>query len=393
MARQYILIGASAASFGALASLTRLDPEAQCILISTEEQKPYNKCLLSDYLGGLISQEALAIYSNHGTAVQLVLGQSITFIDPQNKQVSAASGQSWRYDALFLGMGSSPWMPALEGIGGAGIFTFHTHADTDKILEYIKKNPVKKVAIIGAGLSGLEAADALLKHNLSITIIERGKQVLPHMLSCAGALFLQEKIKQSGVQLLLNTSCDRFELIDNAIHRIIIPGSKIDADMVIVATGLKPNKELCAAAGITCDEYGIVVDAHLKTNQAHIYAGGDLISVTDRLTGKKMRSCLWPDAMQQGMHAGMAMAGFAKPYVGPTIITSTAFFGIKYARAGLLDEARNTINKAGDDFLHTFSIMDQKLVGFEVLGMRHNLGSLRRLILTGQSLTSDQLEV
>ena len=390
MSKQYLLIGASAASFGALHCLRRLDPQAQITVIAAESEWPYNKCLLADYLAGSIDQTALSIYQNPSENVNLIMGQRVVTIDVLNKCVVTDSGNSICYDVLFLGMGSSPWIPPIPGIESHGVFTFHTNADVNALLDSIKKHAAKKVTVIGAGLSGLEAADALAKHELEVTIVERNKQVLPWMLTESAAKFLHDTINQSGTHLILNAMVNEVLVSDGCVKGVIVNGQTIETDVLIVATGLRPNTQLCRAATIALDDHGVIVNEYMQTSIADIYAGGDLVGVYDQLTGKKLRSCLWPDAMQQGMHAGMAMAGKPKAYGGISLISSTAFFGLKYARAGKIEMA-DALMKKSDNFHHTFLLKDGVLTAFEVLGNEHNLGALRRKLLTKQPVHFDEL--
>lgn len=390
--KQYLLIGASAASFGALHGLRRLEPQACITIISAEPELPYNKCLLADYLAGCIDQKAISIYSQPLENVNLIAGQKVIALDLAHKSVTTDAGQSFAYDALFLGMGSSPWIPPMPGIENQGIFTFHTNGDANAILAYVKKNAVKKAVVIGAGLSGLEAADALIRQHLGVTVIERSGHVLPSMLCQSSADFLQKKIVACGAKLMLNACVTEIISENNRVAGIQIDGEIEPADLVIIATGLKPNTQLCEPSGILLDEHGIVVNEFLQTSIPDVYAGGDLIGVYDQLSEQKLRSCLWPDAMQQGMHAGMAMAGKPKAYAGMYMIVSTAFFGIKYARAGTLQNSSGErIVKTSNDYHHTFMIQDGVLKAFQVLGNQHNLGTLRRLLLTRQPMSVDQL--
>ena len=391
MSKQYVLVGASAASFGTLHSLIKLDPQAHITVISAETELPYNKCKLADYLAGSIDQKELHLAAFSGKNINFVLGHQVAHIDVIAKKVITEAGQSFAYDTLFLGMGSSPIIPKLLGITAQGVFAFHTNKDANDILEYIKKKSVKKAVVVGAGLSGLEAADALMKYGLSVTIVERNHQVLPSMLSAEAAQFLHSKIIECGGTLVLNASVQEIRVTNQKVSGALVNGTTIDTGIVIIATGLRPNLALCHQAGLESDEHGVVVNEYLQTNIPDIYAGGDLIGAYDQLTNKKVRSCLWPDAMQQGMHAGMAMMGKPKVYGGISMITSTAFFGIKYAQAGLLDE-ENKLIKNTHDFHHTFAFRDGILKGFQVLGSVHNLGLLRRMLLTQQPISDDLLD-
>lgn len=383
MPAHYILIGASAASMGALHKLRQVNPGASVSIFSAEKELPYNKCLLADFLAGIHEQERLAIYRPAGQA-HLYLNTQIVSIDPAGKTITTQAGIIHAYDHLLLGMGSGPWIPPIAGVENQGVFTFHTLADTLAIKEYVAKNQVKNAVIIGAGLSGLEAADALAQQGIAVTVVEKADRVLPTLLSQKGAEFLSGCMAGRGIGLRLGSVVDRIESADQKVTAVVLAdGTQIPACLVIVATGLRANTDLCRQAGIACGSHGVIVDGHMRTNQPYIYAAGDLIEITDMLTGNPIRSCMWPDAMQQGMHAALAMAGQPKAYPGASVIVSSAFFGLKFARAGIVGAPQTM--KVGD-FYHEISQKEGILQGFTVLGTRHDLGLLRRLILTKQPL-------
>lgn len=385
MSKRYLFIGASAASMGAMHKLRQIDPEAEITVFSAEKEMPYNKCFLADYLAGIATTDRLQIYKP-STQVTLELDTKIEAIDPHAKTITSKKGNSYPYDALFLGTGSSPWMPSISGVNARGVFTFHTLADTLNIQSYIKENGCKTALICGAGLSGLEAADALKAQGLKVTVIEKNNQVLPSLLTKNAAVFLHDHMRSLGVNLLLESMVCAIESTSEKVRGAhLLDGSFIPADLVIIATGLQANSQLCAQAQIACGPQGVLVDAHMQTSQSSIYAGGDLIQVTDTLSGNRLRSCMWPDAMQQGMYAALAMAGQSKPYPGPAIIVSSAFFGLKFAYAGIVNSGQ--IREAqGGDYFHSICHTQGVLQGFQVLGKRHDLSLLKRLILTKQPL-------
>lgn len=385
MSKRYLLIGASAASMGALHKLRQLDSQAQITLFSSEKELPYNKCLLADFLAGITTQDRLHIYRSSGT-VTLELDTTIIAIDPVAKVITSHTGAQYPYDALFLAMGSSPWIPTISGIQSEGVFTFHTLADTLKIQDYIQKNGCKKAVVCGGGLSGLEVADSLKAQGLSISLVEKNSQVLPSLLTPHAADFLHDHMRTFGIDLHLGQQITQIESKEGKVAGVLLSdGSFIAADLVIITTGLRANSALCDQAGIAYGPQGVLVDSQMQTSQAGIYAAGDLIQITDSLTGNRLRSCMWPDAMQQGMYAAMAMAGQPKPYPGPAVIVSSAFFGLKFAQAGLLYEGEvKMAQKQG--YFHYIAQKQGILHGFQVLGRQHDLGLLRRLILTKRPL-------
>lgn len=386
MPKHYILIGASAASMGAFHKLRQLDATALISIFCAEKELPYNKCLLADFLSGITQQDKLGIYKS-SDRVTLYLDTLITSIDPIQKTITTEKGATYTYDQLFLGMGSSPWIPSISGIKSEGVFTFHSLADALAIKAYIAENGCENAVVIGAGLSGLEAADALWQQGLAVTIIEKNDQLLPALLSSEAAAFLQSYITNLGLSLHLNSSVSSINSKQAKIEGVTLNNdATIPTSLVIVATGLAPNTDLCQKAGIKIGKQGVQVNCHLQTSAPDIYAGGDLIEITDLLTGNKMRSCMWPDAMQQGRYAALAMVGQPKSYPGASVIVSSAFFGLKFAQGGLISGLAGIKKAQGADFYHEIAQNQDILQGFRVLGKKHDLGLLRRQILTKQPL-------
>ena len=256
MPKHFLLIGASAASLGAMHKLRQLDPDARISLFCAEKELPYNKCLLADFLAGCTTQDKVHIF-RPGSNVSLELGTTIEAINPLAKTITSHKGVTYAYDALFLGMGSSPWIPTIPGISSNGVFTFHTLADTLAIQEYSKKYGCKKAVVCGAGLSGLEVADALKVQGLEITVIEKNSQVLPHLLTSHAADFLHAHMRSLDIQLLLDSHIKEIAHNDGQVTGVYLSdGAFIEADLVIMTTGLRANSALCGQAGIAGGPHG-----------------------------------------------------------------------------------------------------------------------------------------
>jgi NAD(P)H-nitrite reductase large subunit len=389
MAKQYVIIGASAAALGAILKLLQLDPTAIITCISRETEMPYNKCFLADYVARAKSEQLLSIIRpDILERITLLQGFTVESIDRIQKCIRGVlkhKEQSIAYDTLLLATGSSPFIPSFNPMPQYGFFTFHTLADAQAILAYAHKYSVKEVVIIGAGLSGLECADALQSHGLQVVIIERYSHVLPTVLSASAAEYIHHAMYNRGILLCTNTCVDKIITVNNGISGVDTGEKFISAQMVICATGLRPNTELAKNAGIVLDGAGVQVNEFLQTNDEHIYAAGDVITVTDTISGKRMPSCLWPDAMQQGMVAAQNMCGKKVPYKGAAIITSTAFFGLKCAVAGEKQSQEWLIDSSAKYYQATI-MRNGLLAGFVLIGEDIPFGHYRRALLTKQLL-------
>lgn len=391
MSIQYVIVGASAASMAVINKLVRLVPEAQIICIAGQYETPYNKCLLADYLAGTKDLQSIQLItpSNQGAGVIFKTGISLKSINPTSKTIMCSDDSIIAYDRLFLGMGGNPFIPPfMPTEWHKGIFTFHTLADANKILDYVAGNHVAKAVIIGAGLSGIECADVLQKKGIDITIVERQPRILHQFLNNDSAQFLVERIQEGKGRVFDGQTVVAIQGDLSKVTGVqLASGQLLEADLVILATGIRPNIQIAQNAGIVSVPQGVLVNQYMQTSIPDIYAAGDLIAITNTLTGEVMTSSTWPDAMLQGIHAAQAMVGQPKPYLGAAIIASSAFFGLNFAQAGLCEPQNGdqVIVKKEIDYCHRFILRNGALKGFSVLGNAHNLGMLRKMILTGQA--------
>ncbi|MEI6184609.1 MAG: FAD-dependent oxidoreductase, partial [Bacteroidota bacterium] len=229
----------------------------------------------------------------------------VTAIDAAAKTVSVKNlitGEEYTetYDKLVLSPGAEPVRPPLPGIGLEGIFTLRNVADTDFIKAYVDKHKTGKAVVIGAGFIGLEMAENLHHLGLDVTIIEMGNQILAPVDYPIAAL-AQQHIRQKGVNLQLNSAVSGFERTDNGLKVLLKDKESIDADLVILSIGVRPETKLAVAAGLQLGTAkGILVNEYLQTSNTDIYAVGDAIEFVNPITGLSMITYLAGPANKQG---------------------------------------------------------------------------------------------
>ena len=207
MKKRYLIIGASAAGVSAAAKIRQLDTDAEIVCFTAEKEMPYNKCFLADYLSGLKTREQTALRSEtffKENNIELKLGTFIKDIDVKNKKIVCHEEREHFYTKLLLATGGSVQLPDLKGIKADHVFSFYTLNDTQIILDYARLHGVKKVVIIGAGLSGLECADSLRGFVESIEVVERENQILSHQITEDGAEFIRQKMNEHGIAFTPN---------------------------------------------------------------------------------------------------------------------------------------------------------------------------------------------
>ena len=372
--KTHIIIGASAAGMGCANRLRALAPHDTIIVMSQEAEFPYNTCLLADVLGG---DKVPAQVSLRKLDVDLRLGVRVESIDAGARTITCSNGNILAYDTLFLATGTSVKLPPIPGVASCCTHFFHSLQDTQKLLAQLKD--IKRAVIVGAGLSGVECADALVGHNIEVDLVEMASGVLPRQVDEQGSRVIEQCMQ--GVTLHKNTSVTGVD----AHHVTLSTGATLSYDALIFTTGGRPNISLARQAGCEIEQGGVKVNEFMQTSVPNIYAGGDCATVRDQLTGGKVRSCLWPDAMQQGMHAAFAMTNQPKPYSGVCIISSSRFFDTVFVSCGPVVELppnAKATTEVGDGFYHKFVYDGDRLIGFLQVGNVTNLGELRRQVLT-----------
>ncbi len=381
-----IIIGASAAGLAAAGKLRDLCPEETIICLSKEQEMPYNRCLLADLVSGTRTQEQIhtkpkAFFIEH--TITLRLDATVTALDVGLKKLMLASGETLAYDSLVIATGKSPFMPPPLDQKDPAIFPFYDLRDVCAINALIEEKKPKTAIVVGGGITGLEACDSLLTRNLSITLVERSSQLLPRQIDPNGATFVQKLLEKKGIPSHVNTTVNTVERSEKGLTATLSNGMTLLVDMIVAAAGARRNDAFLAGTGIVIDDHGVVVNERQETSIPHIFAAGDICSVHDLLTGGRMNSSIWPDAVAQGITAAYAIAGRERTYPGALNMTSSHIFGITLATCGDLfhKNDHDVLHKKADDFYHRLYVKDNILQGFVMVGNVGNVGQLRKAIL------------
>lgn len=391
----YVIIGNSAAAVGTIAGIREIDSTGKITVISDEKYRTYSRPLISYWLQGKVSDENIYYrgpdyYEKNG--VETILGKRVSKIDAANKTVILDDGTSVSYDKLMNATGSKPFVPPMNGLDKARYHTFMSYDSVKAIRSEIKDG--MKVLIIGAGLIGLKAAEALHEYNAEITVIDMADRILPSILDACAGVKMQKHIESKGVRFILGTSAD--ELTEHSAR--LKNGMTVDFDMLIVAVGVRPNTELVADAGGKV-ERGIITDLTQKTTLDDVYAAGDCTVSHDKSTDTDKILALLPNAYLQGEVAGRNMAGCESYYVNAIPMNAIGFFGLHIITAGnSMGTAANgeTLTEYIDETENTYRklvIRDNKLVGYTLMGDVKRAGIYTGIIKEGLDLGEVDIEL
>ncbi len=342
---KHVIIGGVAGGATAAARIRRADEFAEIILIEKGKNISYANCGLPYYIGDVISdRDQLFVQTPESFGgrfnVDVRVLHEVIKINSETKTIEIRTSDGIEYtetyDKLLLSPGASPLIPPLKGINGEGIFVLRNVVDTDKIKSYIRSNEIKKAVVIGAGFIGLEMAENLHHIGAEISIVEMADQVMTPV-DYSIAAQVHEHLSQQGINLYLKNTVESFERRQDTTRIIFKNGEYIEADIVILSIGVRPETKLAIDANIKIGETkGIWVDEYLQTSVKDIYAVGDAIEYPHPITGKPWLNYLANPANRQGrIVADNMVFGNKTKYEGAIGTSIAKVFDITVGSTGL----------------------------------------------------------
>lgn len=332
---KYLIVGGVAAGMSAAARLRRLDEAAEIIVFERGEYVSYANCGLPYYIGDEIKErERLIVQTPEALrelmAIEVRTSNEVLAINPGAKSVKAKDLKTGReydetYDKLLLAPGGSPVKPPIPGSDHPAIHTLWTIPDTDTIRAMVDEGKVKKALVVGAGFIGLEMAENLKYRDIDVTVVEMAKQAM-NVVDFEIASMVHREVAMHGVDLQLEDGVSEFTPGANGgVVAKLSSGKTIEADLVLLSIGVKPNTAFLAGSGIELGKRGhILVDDSLKTNQENIFAAGDAIEVLHPLTQKQTAIPLAGPANKQGRIVADNMNGVKPRTYNGTMGTAIA---------------------------------------------------------------------
>lgn len=281
-----VVIGNGMAGIRTIEGLLKLTPDLYEICVfGAEPHFNYNRILLTPVLSGEKAVDDILLnrgdwYSENG--ITLYKGEAVTQINRKSRSILGAKGTCVEYDRVLIATGSSPFIPPIPGAELSGVMSFRDLQDVEKMLEATKRGG--RAVVIGGGLLGLEAANALGKQGMEVTVVHNTAYLMDRQLDEPAAVLLQRSLEQTGLTFLMaaQTEAIRGEFKVQTVS--LTNGLEIPADLVVIAVGIRPNTELAKSSGLHC-ERGIVVNDAMQTTDPDIYAVGECIQHRGNLFG------------------------------------------------------------------------------------------------------------
>ena len=377
-----IIVGAGQAGSELATSLRQQGYTGRILLIGDEPHLPYRRPPLSKaFLAGEVGLETLfikpaATYEKLG--IECLTGVHVEAIDRMARKLRLSDGRTLHYDWLALTTGGRPRKLAIAGADKPNVHYVRTIDDILRMREQFQ--PGKRLAIIGGGYIGLEAASIGIKKGLKVTVIEALPRVLARVTTPEVSAFYERIHRERGVELLTGIGVQALDGDEQVDAVVLADGTRVPADIVVVGVGLVPNTELAEAAGLEVSN-GIVVDALARTGDPHILAAGDCTQHEHGFLGRRLRLESVPHAMEQARTAAGTICGRTDPYRAVPWFWSDQY-DLKLQMVGL-SEGFDRFVVRGDmntNAFMTFYLKDGVVLAADAVNRPQEFGVAKRLV-------------
>ncbi len=373
-----VIIGGGPAGVTAAETLRRHDSECDIVIASEEPYPPYSPPAMLEYFK---SGSAVHFWKGEDFAERLKIdfrkGAGVTSLSPEKNQVVLSGGDSLSYDRLVIATGGSLYAP-LDGSDKEGIYNFKSLTAAEALLKEIKGKSVNTAIIVGAGFIGVEIALLLSELGIDVTMLVRSR-VMRLTLDPETSEVVLGLLEERGITVIRGDEADAvsFSGGTRAEGVVIRSGKEMRADVLIAATGIKPNIAFLRDSGIEM-KWGILVDERLRTNRDNIFAAGDVAEAIDRYTGERHVNANFPNAVDQGRIAAYNVLGWEMPYEGSERMNSLKHLGLPVMAVGEMEGEEMSVRHNGS--LRKLFVRDDRLVGVRLTGDISSAGIFRSMI-------------
>lgn len=381
-----VIIGAGPAGVSVAETIRAHDQQTEILMVSAESYPPYSPPAMADHFihgsnahlwrGGDWPERLKVDYES---------GVTVNGISADDHLVRSSDGRNIAYDRLVIATGSRLYA-SVEGADLPGVYNFKSLSAAEALVDRIRQGEVQQALIVGAGFIGMEIALLLRSLGVAVTQVEMTDQVMPVMLDRDTADLALVFMREREIDVRLNTKAIAFVGDKKAEGIRLESGESLFADVLVAATGVRPNLEILEGSGIA-HNWGITVDEYLCTNLVDVYAAGDVVEVPDLLTGEIYVHAIFPNAVEQGNLVALNLLGFENRYEGAHRMNSLKHLDLPIMAAGL-KTGDQILQSKKDGNLRTIYLQENRVVGFQLVGEIMAAGVLRALMNSRQNVGS-----
>ncbi len=386
-----VIIGAGPAGVSVVETLRQYDRETEIVMVTDEPYAPYSPPAMVEYFAtgravhfwrGQDFPERMGVEYRPGTRVAEVL--------PAESAVRLSNGERLAYDRLVIATGGRLYAP-LDGADRPGVYNFKSLSAAEEMLDLVRRGQARNALIVGAGFIGVEIALLLADLGVAVTQLVRSR-VMRNMLDPETSDLVLAMLQGRGVRVELGDDADAVAFLgEPRAHAVQMrSGTQREADLLVAATGLRPNTSFLQDSGIETD-WGVVVDDHQRTNLPGIYAAGDVAETIDRVTGDRYVHAIFPNAVEQGRIVAYNLLGWDLAYAGADNMNSLKHLGLPIMAVGHM--AGEELRQRQDGALRKLYFRDGRIVGFQLVGDVSSAGIYRSLMNRGVDVSAFQQQL
>ncbi len=381
---EYLIIGNSAGAIGAAEAIREADAAGTLTMVSDEPYPAYSRPLIAKYLAGERGFDRMLyrpadFYERN--AIRLLPGKRATGLDLDDHVVTLEGGERIRWKRLLIASGGRPIVPQVSGMDKRGVFNFITFDDARAIDGFLGN--ATSAVVIGGGLIGISASEALARRGIAVTIVEMKEGILNTILDAEASAMAAAAVESAGVRIIVGHTVAEVKGRELVTSVVLDNGETIACSLVVVAIGVLPRIDLAQGSGIAVNR-GIVVDRRMATSHPDVFACGDAAESYDFVIGGNRLTPVWPNAHIGGRIAGFNMAGVEKEYGGGTAMNSLTYFGTSIVSAGSVtgtgDEGCEVLVRRGNGTYKKVILRDDVMVGLICIGDIEKSGMLYGLM-------------
>jgi len=381
----HVIIGGGPAATNAIETIRQFD-HGQSVVTLICDEPAHSRMALPYWLAGKIPEAQThtgdAAYFKR-LKVATRFGVRVAAVDPQGKTLTLSDGNKLNFDNLLIATGSSALRPPIPGADLPGVEPLWSLAHTDRVLKYAQilqpAGRTPRVVLVGAGFIGFIVLNAMYKRKWQLTVVERESQVLPRMLDAPAADHVLRWLASRNIPVHCGATVQRIRLQADGTKAVeLSDGQSLSADIVILATGIRPNLDLLKGSGIATGE-AILVNDRMQTNFPHVYAGGDVAQGPVLFGAENAVHPIQPTAVDHGRVAGANMAGHEVHYPGSLLMNVVDICGIQGASFGRWNDAASeamTIDNPAGFIYRKLLWSDDRISGAIFAGQANDLGML-----------------
>jgi NADH oxidase (H2O2-forming) len=332
------IIGLGSGGFAALLAIRRTDPEAFITIIERRSYDMFSPCGMPYAIEGIVDLEKLMFSVPVNERIKKLLMHEAQAIDTLNRNITSKNMNTGEilsipYDSLIIAQGAEPFVPPIKGAKenlGKGVYVLNDIKSARKIMDHVSS--AKKAVVVGAGPIGLEICAALKKKGLDVVVVEMLSCAMSRALDRDMAKYVEKSLSDSAIRLVFNKSVDSIN--GSPVSSVSVGNEKIEADIVILASGVRSNFDMAKNAGIELGKWGIKTNAGMQTNVKGIYAIGDCVETVSLINHRPTMMQLSSSAYRQGMVAGTNAAGGYDTYEGALGTFVTVIGDLELAATG-----------------------------------------------------------